>query len=166
MAKVMELNKELKELRSCCSFHKHPSPEEIFSSEVDASYEYCAAGPSKSFIQSLMTSPTSMHSLDDDTTPEIGDQLCIGMPAMVLAHEDFTGLPDFGLETDSSNSNQSETAKRDSSSPISFSVVDDRTICSSPKEMPTQQQEDKKMRTSDTAELSISPGDIKKLSYE
>ncbi|XP_038982265.1 kinesin-like protein KIN-6 isoform X2 [Phoenix dactylifera] len=143
MAKVMELNKELKELRSCCSFHKHPSPEEIFSSEVDASYEYCAAGPSKSL--SITDDFTNFDaSLDDDTTPEIGDQLCIGMPAMVLAHEDFTGLPDFGLETDSSNSNQSETAKRDSSSPISFSVVDDRTICSSPKEMPTQQQEDKK----------------------
>ncbi|KAG1361953.1 kinesin-like protein KIN-6 [Cocos nucifera] len=165
MAKSMKLNKELKELRSSCSFHRHPFPEEIFSSEVDAPYEYCAAGLSKPL--SITDDLTNCDAfLDDNTTPTIGGQIHINMPAGVLAHEDFTGLRDFGLKMDSSNSNPTETANRDSSSSISCSTVDDRTIYSSPKEMPTQQQEDKRMPTSDTAELSISPGDIKKLIYE
>lgn len=36
---------------------------------------------------------------------QVGGQLCISMPAVVLAFEDFTALPDFGLKMDSSNSN-------------------------------------------------------------
>ncbi|XP_019709158.1 kinesin-like protein KIN-6 isoform X2 [Elaeis guineensis] len=169
MAKTMELNKELKKLSTCCSFHRHPFPEEIFCSDVDAPYEYCAAGPFKPL--STTDDLTNCDALlDDNTPPEIGGQIHINMPAVVLAHEDFTELPEFGLEMDSSNSNPTsldiKTANRDSSSSISCSIVDDRTICSSSKEMPTQQKEDKKMQTSDTAELSISPGDVKKLSYE